>query len=203
VWEYARESRTLRGATSFDKFEQTNEIKWLAELCDELGPCDCPWLEAVADYKEHIRQLLNSDLEEGKKPFESITLPPITLSDCDPDPVILLTPGQEPPPGWLKMGINPDAPRSDIYKALEAAGIGTAKRSYEKVTDWKARLEALGTLRLKRHGCTYPQIARKRLQSGWSGNIDHQTDVIRRHIKTAADYFQKAFPFLSPFELTH
>jgi hypothetical protein len=203
VWEYARESKTLRRAKSLDAFPQTEPaIKWLIQLRESLGipvdtkfPWAAPWIEARAAFMERIKEMLK-DVPRSPDLVEDFARGPVGMCDIVYEPSIhaaarVLEPGEQPPDGWLLVAINPNAPWSHISEELQGIGIG-AQRSYSTEAKEWAPLRALSEFR--------------RLCSGESPaaivepcSLLQKANLIRslkRRIKTVPPTFSSLFPFL-------
>ena len=226
IWEYARESETLRKADCLDTLPQTREVQWLGQLSFKFGKAylTVPWLIASKEWHEALPDRIKREREQFLRATtdpESREIMARILATAKPrsidDPIEVSD--RVGASHVLRGVLNPNSPRrlieinvtaskkevladiEKIYDAAQREGRGKLKgRGKDKPGDWRARLEWLGTLRLKRI-YTARKIAKTRKETGDAAELETIERKVKRDVQRARQTFGQLFPFLPPEEL--
>jgi hypothetical protein len=198
VWEYARESRTLRekfhgvfmdGAVPF-----TLETSFLSALRFGMGSelfLRVPWATLAATIRRQIPAFRKEPirLERGIYPLKLVTG---------------FVAVQEPGHIIVKISLFED--RSEVltavgrvYDHFRGKIPSTALRG--RTTDWLARIKWLEWYRLRRSGLTYKAIALLLTPAARDDRLQSEIRKVKRGVSAAPRVFHELFPFLPLSEL--
>jgi hypothetical protein len=202
VWEYARESPTLRkkfhgvfNVSGPHLVPWTLETNFLAAMHRVIGGdlfLSCPWVR--------VTETLRRTYPETKtRPI--VLLRGLYAAKAITGPVAV----QEMGYVIVKIGLYED--KRDV---LEAVGqiFDHGRKHLPSIAldgrpaDWMARLEWLGAYRLKRAGYPYKEMAQI-LGNGQKAVTASQLRQLRRAVASVPLIFQSLFPFLPPLEPPH
>jgi hypothetical protein len=227
IWEYARESQTLREGSSLENLPPTREVKWLRKLRFIFGNAYLkkPWIAASNEWrmdlpnriKREREQFLNAVGSEGREKMAEMLEKARPMSVDDPIQVSDELAAATVLYGFLDLDrrsgrelieIDLTANKKDVLaevaKIFDARqrtlGIESRGRGKDKPNDWLARLKWLGTLR-RRGVHTTRVIAQMRIEDGERGSLETIEREVRREVKKARETFKELFPFIPSEEL--
>jgi len=224
IWEYARESETLRKANSLENLFETREVLWLKQLSFIFGKAylKSPWIIASKEWhntlpdriKRERKQFLRATADpESRKKMRQILDQARPMSPKDPIVVsdsvgasLVFRGTMDLHSQWRLVKINVAASKKEVladiektYNNAQKEGIKLKGRGKDKPSEWRARLEWLGTLRLNRVH-TVREIAQTRKTRGETADLSIERKI-KRDVQRARKTFRALYPFLPSGEL--
>jgi hypothetical protein len=198
VWEYARESHTLRekfhGIFLGGEVPFTLETGFLSAIRFGMGPeqfLRVPWTTLAASIRRRMPIFRTEPirLERGIYPVQLITGP------------IVVQQG-----GYLVVKLSLYEDKSEVLKAVARVYDHYRKRIPStslrgRSTDWLASLQWLEWHRMKRSGLSYRDIALEQTPDAEDQYLDSEIRKVKRGVAAVPQVFHELYPFLPLSEL--
>ena len=196
IWEYACESPLLQNASRVDlELCRRTETSFLAAMLamDANTFLRVPWTEKAAQIRTEFPDFADKPISVAY-PIAPRLYPPQY-------PITVVTGAGAPQePNFVIVKIDVRYTKKEIQDALAKILDRVTKRMplpylSGRETDWRGRLDWLGSYRLRRAGYAFHEIAQLQKERGRRGSLETIERSLKKEVKHVPGIFMKLFPY--------